>query len=60
MAKVVKTTFEHEQKVKDEYFLSLPPLKRWELALKTREFMRRPGINYSYEGMKVRITKLAR
>lgn len=58
MNKVIKTTFESEQKAKDEYFLSLSPVKRWELALKNRDLMRRPGINYSYEGMKVRITKL--
>ena len=60
MGKVVKTTFEEEQKVKDDYFLSLPPLKRWELALKTRELMRKPGVRYSYEGMKVRVTRLTR
>lgn len=60
MDKVIKTTFEKEQKIKDEYFLSLSPLKRWELALKTRELMRKPGVRYSYEGMKVKVTRLMR
>lgn len=60
MEKVVKTTFEEEQKNKDDYFLSLPPLERWELALKTRELMRKPDVRYSYEGMKVKVTRLMR
>ncbi len=57
MAKLVKTTFEEEQNAKDEYFLSLTPLQRWEAALKVRELMRKPGVDYSYTGLKVRITK---
>jgi hypothetical protein len=57
MAKIVKTTFEEEQKTKDKYFLSLTPLQRWELALKVRELMRKSTVNYSYTGLKVKITK---
>jgi hypothetical protein len=60
MTKVVKTTFEEEQEIKDKHFLSLSPLQRWEVALKVRNMMRRPDVNYSYEGSKVRIKKLSK
>lgn len=53
MYSVRKTTFEEEQKIKDEAFLSLAPLERWRLRLITREKMRKKGVNYSYAGMKV-------
>jgi hypothetical protein len=57
MRKVVKTTFEKEQQEKDEAFLRLTPLQRWEQALKVRMKMRKPGVNYSFKGMKVRVKK---
>lgn len=59
MAKVKKTTFEQEQAEKDEAFLRLSPLERMEHALKVRRKMYKPGVNYSYEGKKVIVKKLA-
>lgn len=56
--KVIKTTFEDEQKAKDEAFLKLTPQQRLEQANKVREKMRKPGVNYSYVGMKVTIKRL--
>jgi hypothetical protein len=56
--KVIKTTFEEEQKNKDEAFLKLTPHQRLEQANKIRMKMRKPGINYSYVGMKVVIKKI--
>lgn len=58
MIKVSKTTFDEEQKAKDEAFLKLTPLQRWEQALRLRELMRKPNLNYSYEGLKVTLTKI--
>jgi hypothetical protein len=57
-ASVVKTTFVDEQKRKDDFFLSLSPLERWAVSLQVRERMRRKNQKYSYEGMKVTITRL--
>jgi len=57
MAKVVKTTFEKEQREKDEAFLRLTPFQRWERPLKVRMKMRKPGVNYSFKGMKVTVKK---
>lgn len=59
MAKVFKTTFEKEQAEKDEAFLRLKPLQRWEHALRVRMRMRKPGVNYSFNGMKVTVKKSA-
>ena len=59
MTKVVTTTFEKEQQEKDEAFLKLKPLQRWEQALKVRIKMRKPGVNYSFNGMKVMVKKSA-
>lgn len=58
MAKVVKTTFEEEQRAKDEAFLSLTPLQRWEHAYKVRLLMRKPGVDYSFSGKKVTVKRL--
>lgn len=55
---VRKTSFEEEQKMKDDAFLALDPLERWRLRLQTRELMRKKGVNYSYEGMKVTVKRL--
>jgi len=60
MTKVLKTTFEEEQRLKDERFLTLTPFERWEQALRVRELMRKSGVNYSYAGMIVKITRLAK
>jgi hypothetical protein len=57
--KVVKTTFDAEQKAKDEAFLMLAPLQRLEQACQLREKMRRKGVNYSYKGQKVKVTRLS-
>lgn len=57
MIKVVKTTFDREQQEKDEAFLRLTPLQRWEQALKVRMKMRKPGVNYAFKGMTVRVKK---
>ena len=56
--KVIKTTFEEEQKSKDEAFLKLTPHQRLEQANKVRMKMRKPGVNYSYVGMKVVVTRI--
>jgi hypothetical protein len=58
MTKVRKTSFEEEQKAKDEAFLKLTPLERMRMAYQWREKMRKPGINYSFAGMKVFVKKL--
>jgi hypothetical protein len=57
MTKVIKTTFEEEQRMKDEAFLALSPLQRWEHALRIRKRMRKPGVNYSFEGKKIKVTR---
>jgi hypothetical protein len=57
MIKVVKTTFEQEQADKDEAFLKLSPIERLDQARRVRERMKKPGVNYSYDGMVVRIRK---
>ena len=56
--KVIKTTFEDEQRAKDDAFLKLTPQQRLEQANRVREKMRKPGVKYSYAGMKVTITRL--
>lgn len=57
--KVIKTTFEEEQKQKDEAFLKLTPLQRLAQMCRIREMMRKPGVRYSYEGMKVTVKRIA-
>lgn len=59
MQKVRKTTFEQEQAEKDEAFLRLTPFQRLEHALKVHMKMRKPGVDYSYEGKKVIVKKLS-
>ncbi len=56
--KVIKTTFEEEQRMKDEAFLRLTPLQRLAWLLKMQKAMRKPGINYSYNGAKVTIKRI--
>ena len=58
MAKVIKTTFEEEQRAKDEAWLALTPLERWERAYNVRKMMYKPGVDYSFEGKKVIKKKL--
>jgi len=58
MIKVIKTSFEQEQKQKEEAFLKMTPLERMDHARKVRERMRKPGINYSIEGLKVKVSRL--
>lgn len=57
--KVIKTTFDNEQKAKNEAFLKLTPLQRWAQALKVREMMRKSEVNYSYKGMKVKVSRIS-
>ena len=57
MIKVIKTTFEQEQKDKDEAWLKLTPNQRLEIAYKVINMIRKPEINYSYKGKKVKITR---
>ncbi len=57
--KVLKTTFDEDQKAKNEAFLKLTPLQRWEQAFNVREMMRKPHVNYSYKGMKVKVSKIS-
>ena len=59
MAKLIKTTFDEEQKIKDEAFLARTPLQRWEYAYNVRKKMYKPGVNYSFKGMKVTVKKLS-
>lgn len=59
MAKVVKTTFEKEQREKEEAWLKLTPNQRWEIAFKIINTTRDPLVNYSYKGMKVKVTRLS-
>jgi hypothetical protein len=57
MTKVIKTTFEEEQREKDNAFLKLTPLERLDHARKLRERMKKPGINYSIEGLEVKVSR---
>jgi len=59
MTKVIKTSFEEEQKMKEEAWLRLTPQQRLEIAFRISEMTRRPGVNYSYKGMKVKISRPA-
>jgi hypothetical protein len=59
MIKVIKTTFEEEQRNKDDAFLKLSPLERLDHARKMRERMKKPGVNYSIEGLKVKVSRLS-
>jgi len=58
MGKVIKTTFADEQSAKDEAFLKLTPLQRLAHAYQVRSQMRRPGVIYSFKGMKVIVQKI--
>jgi hypothetical protein len=58
MGKVIKTTFEDEQRAKDEAFLKLTPLQRLEWAFNIKKRMRLPGVDYSYAGKKVTVKKI--
>jgi hypothetical protein len=57
MIKVFKTTFEEELKQKEEAWLKLTPYQRLAIAFKISEMTRKSGVNYSYEGMKVKIAR---
>lgn len=57
MIKVVKTTFEEEQKAKDEAFLNLSPIERMDRMRRVREKMKKAGVNYSYSGLVVTVRK---
>lgn len=57
MIKVVKTTFEQEQKEKDEAWLKLAPFERLERARRVRNRMKKKDISYSFEGLSIRVSK---
>jgi hypothetical protein len=57
MAKLIKTTFEEEQKAKQEWFLTLTGLERWAYMLRIREMMKDPNIDYSIKEKKVTVTR---
>jgi hypothetical protein len=54
---MVKTTFEEEQKAKDEGFLSLTPIERMDRMRRVRKLMKKTGVNYSYKGLVVTVRK---
>lgn len=58
MTSVIKTTFEEEQFRKDQAFLNLTGIERMDIARRVRERMKKSNVNYSYHGLKVKITKL--
>ncbi|MFM7854023.1 MAG: hypothetical protein ACKO96_19385 [Flammeovirgaceae bacterium] len=55
--KAVKTTFEDEQKEKDEAFLRLSPIERMDKMRKVRNLMKKKGVSYSYHGLQVTVRK---
>jgi hypothetical protein len=57
MIKVSKTTFEEEQKSKDEAFLKMSPQERMNRMMLVREKMKKEGVNYSYKGLIVSLKK---
>ncbi len=57
MIKVIKTTFEQEQKEKDEAWLKLAPLERLERARRVRNRMKKTDVSYSFEGLAIRVSK---
>jgi hypothetical protein len=59
MAKVIKTTFDDEQNLKQEAFLKLTPEQRLEQAYQVRMKMKKPGVNYSFKGMRVIVKRLS-
>jgi hypothetical protein len=59
MIKIIKTTFEEEQREKDNAFLNLTPIERMDRARKVRERMKDPEINYSIEGLNVKVSRLS-
>ena len=59
MTKVIKTSFEEEQKMKEDAWMLLTPQRRLEIAFRISEMTRRPGVNYSFKGMKVKISRPA-
>lgn len=58
MTSLIKTTFEEEQFRKDQAFLNLTGIERMDIARRVRERMKKSNVNYSYHGLKVKITKL--
>lgn len=58
MTTVVKTTFEEEQFKKDQAFLNLTGIERLDIARRVRERMKKSNVNYSYHGLKIKVTKL--
>lgn len=56
--KVIKTTFEQEQKDKDEAWLKLTPFERLDRARTVRQRMKEVGKSYSFKGLKVKVSKL--
>jgi hypothetical protein len=57
--KVKKTTSVEVDQERDEYFQSLSPFQRLEIACSVRELMRKDGVNYSLKGQKVKVIRNA-
>jgi hypothetical protein len=57
MIKIVKTTFEEEQKEKDDSFLRLSPIQRLDRMRQVRERMKKSEVKYSFGGMIVKVRK---
>jgi len=58
MTTVIKTTFEEEQRRKDEAFRKMTGLERLDVARRVREKMKKSNVDYSYSGLMVKITRL--
>jgi hypothetical protein len=55
--KVRKTTFEAEERLREEQWLALTGIERLRLMAEVRERMRKPGVNYGLRNQKVRVIK---
>lgn len=55
--RVIKTTFEEEQKQKDDAFLKFTPIERLDFARRVRDRMKRPDVIYSLQGQVVKVRK---
>jgi hypothetical protein len=54
---VKKTTFDKEQAEKEEAFLKLSPEQRLAVMLEARMKMYKEGVDYSFKGKKVKVTR---
>ena len=57
--KVRKSTFDEDLMLKEDAFLKLTGLERLRLMRKVMDRMRKPGVDYSLRGSKVRVIRLS-